>query len=832
MKRYLKMFLLTFLILFCILLILGIYPFGDKTLIVTDLRDQYLVFINYLKSILLNSGNIFYTFSGSMGESFLPLASYYLISIFNIFTLPFKGDLMPLILTFIILIKISLSSVTMLYYIDKKYGHKDINYLFALSYGLMSYNVAFYFHIMWLDAIILLPLVTLGIEDIFEKRKIKLYLISLSLTILSNYYIGVIVCIFSVIYFIYYYSINYDKKYNLKIVIKKYIIGSLLSGMICMVVLLPTLFSLGNSKAIIGTENEVIARSFNSVEILSKTLTMSFDMSNDSNTIWHGGPNIFVGSLVVLLIISYFGNKKIDKKKKLVNAILLIILFLICRIHFLDLIFHGFSEPNCFDFRQAFIISFFLILIGYEGFKNLKKFSKKEYLIVGIFIFHLIIYFFNLSYFRGIKGLYLVMSFIIFLLLIYSISKKNYYILYAVVIIDLGINSVNIISTITNYEKKASDIFSFQEYYENNDKVIAKIKENDNTFYRLEKEYHHTNNINDSMMFNYYGISHFDSTSNANTEKLLENIGFRRVVSRVFYDQGSTRAVDMLLGIKYVLSYDNHFDYVKEFDMNGINVLKNNYYLAPVILYNNKQDINYTENVFDNLNSLFNSLININNLYQKVDYKINYYNIRKDNDTYYKVGEDAYIEYTFTKDSINNYYLYFLDNLVRDDYQTADIYINNEIITKYFDKYNYGMIDLSNLDNNVVIRIVLNQDSITFKDGLIYLEDSIKLNEIYNLLKNNSLVKLNKSLNIEIDNYDNEYALLSIPYEDGWNILVDNSKVDYFNHGGFVSIKIPIGSHNISLSFIPKGIRIGIIISVISIIVSGFIIYKEGHEKN
>ena len=106
MKRYLKIFLLTFFILLAILLILQIYPFGDKTLIVSDLRDQYLVFINYLK-YAFNGNGLLYTFSGSLGESFIPLASYYLMSIFNIITMPFKGDSMPLVLTFIILIKIS-----------------------------------------------------------------------------------------------------------------------------------------------------------------------------------------------------------------------------------------------------------------------------------------------------------------------------------------------------------------------------------------------------------------------------------------------------------------------------------------------------------------------------------------------------------------------------------------------------------------------------------------------------------------------------------------------------------------------------------------------------
>ena len=826
MKRYFKIFLLTFFILLVILLMLQIYPFGDKTLIVSDLRDQYLVFINYLK-YAFNGNGLLYTLSGSLGESFIPLASYYLMSIFNIITLPFKGDLMPLVLTFIILIKISLSSVTMLYFLDKKYDRKIINYIFAISYGLMSYNMAFYFHIMWLDAIILLPLVALGIENIFEKHSIKLYLISLSLTIISNYYIGLIVCVFSVIYFIYYYLINNKKKYDYKKIIVKYVISSILSGMISMFILLPIIFSLGSSKALVGGDLAIVGKSFNSIEILSKTLNLSYD----SSSIWHGGPNIFVGSLIIILIISYFMNKKIKNKNKIITAVLLFLLFLVCRIHFLDLLFHGLSEPNCFDFRQAFIISFFLILIGYEGLKNFKKFDKQKYLLIGIFIFHLVVYLFNISYFSGLRSLFLLFSFLVFVLFIYLVSKKNYKILFIIVILDLIINAVNILSTITTFEKNASDIPCFQNYYLDNSNIINKIKESDNSFYRMEKDYHHTNNINDSMMFNYNGISHFDSTSNANTEKLLENLGFRRVVSRAFYDKGSTRAVDMLLGIKYVLSSESHFDYKKLYMMNDINVLQNPNYISLAFLYNSAESINYTDNVFENLNTLFANLTGVNDLYKSTDYAINYSDIKIEGNTYYKDGDCAYISYSFTPKAKENYYLYFKDNLIREDYKKADILINNHFVTEYFTKYNYGMINLGTFNKPVTITIVLNDDYITFEDGLLYYEDSDLFNEIHDKLNNNSKVTYDSKLRININNADNKYVLLAIPYEEGWNIVVDNKKVDYYNYGGFISFPLDIGSHEITLDYVPKGLTMGIIISVISIGISGIMIYKEKYEK-
>ena len=828
MKKYLRTFFLTFFILLLILLVLGIYPFGDKTLIVSDLRDQYMIFINYLKSIFFGSNTFFYTFSGSLGDGFIPLFAYYLNSIFNLFTLPFNGNIMPLIITIIIIIKISLSSVSMNYFLDKKYGDDKKNIIFSLCYGLMSYTIAFYFHIMWLDVIILLPLVILGIENIINKNKSALYIISLTLSILSNYYLGVIVCIFSVLYFIYYLLCN--KKKNLKKIIFKYLIGSLLSGLICAVILLPIFYSLFNSKAFIG-EVETIPYYFNSIDILSKSLSFSFD----SSSIWHGGPNIFVGSFIILGIILYLSNKKIYKRKRIITGLFIVFLLLTCRIHKIDFLFHGLTEPNCFDFRQAFIISFLFIITAYEGYSNYRKLNKRKLLYFAILVFHIIIYFFNYSYYSELRGLLLLASLLLFSLFIYLIDTKKYKYLYALVIIELIFNSGNILLTITSFEKNASDISKYQEYYKNNIEVIDEIKKLDNSFYRLEKDYHHSNSINDSMLFNYYGISHFDSTSNANTEKFLENIGFRRVVSRAFYDHGSTKATDMFLGIKYLLSHDN-LSYDLLFNKNDINIYHNQFYSGLGYITDNYLDIEFNDNPFDNLNKIFSNLTKItDNLYEKVNYEINTYNLIKDNDTYYKTREDAFIEYEFKVLTKDNYYLYFNDNLVRDDYKKAVIKINDRVIDNYFDKYSYGMINLGsfNIGDTVTIQINLKNNELTIPEGIIAYEKEDIFNEIYHYLNNNSVnIKMNSSSSLEMDITDtNKTIILSIPYDDNWKIMANEEEINYFKaYNGLIGFNIFNDSHVI-MEYVPKGFKLGLIISLISLMGTIYLVYKEGYEK-
>lgn len=843
-KRYLASFFLTFTILLIILLVLGIYPFGNKTLIVSDLRDQYMVFIDYIKT-LFNGNTLFYTFNSSLGSNFFLLSAYYLISIFNLLTIFSDSANMPLIITFIILIKISLSSVTMLYYLNNKFGNKKINYLFAVSYGLMSYNMAFYFHIMWLDSIIILPLIILGIEKIFNNKSVGLYIISLSMAIISNYYIGVILCIFSVIYFIYYYFINIKNIKNVKKVIIKYILSSLISGLMCAVIILPVFCSLSSSKAIVNDGSIVISYPYSIFEVLTKFINSPFTVSQ----IWHGGPNIFTGTLMTVLSILYFMNNKIDKRKRIINFILVLFILLTFSIRPLDLVFHGLTEPNCFDYRHAFILSFILIIIGYESLEKINLNNRKNIVLASILLlFHIITYFMDYSWFTGYRALFLIFSMISFILCLFFIKKKNYKWLFIWVILDLFVNACNTIATITIYEKDTSDLTSYNEYFLENREIINDLKELDNSFYRMEKDYFHGNNINDSMVFNYFGISHFDSTGTVSNELFLENIGFRHAVSRNYYGGGSTKGADMLFGIKYVLSHDDSFrDYKKIINKNGINVYQNPYYIGNAYIVNNSSDILYTNDIFSNLNKIFNNLTNISDLYGKAKYEVSYNNVTI-SDNEYLGDKDSYIEYLIDIANNSDYYIHFPNNSITTKYPSATIeidylkndkVINSKVISKYFEKYNYGVIKLGNNGDKVRVRIYIDNPYkyLKYDDIYIYYEDNDKFMEIYNYLKdkNINLEFINSSnLKSEINLSSDSTILFTIPYDNNWHIYDNGKEINYDSIiNNLIKIDLEKGNHIITLNYEVKGLKLGSIISLISLLtVISYLIYEKKKNRS
>ena len=75
--------------------------------------------------------------------------------------------------------------------------------LFTTAFSLCGFVSMYFYDMMWLDALIWLPLVALGLHRIVSLHRYGLYTVSLTVTIISNYYMGYMTCLFSVMYFIY-----------------------------------------------------------------------------------------------------------------------------------------------------------------------------------------------------------------------------------------------------------------------------------------------------------------------------------------------------------------------------------------------------------------------------------------------------------------------------------------------------------------------------------------------------------------------------------------------------------------------------------------------------
>ena len=206
-KHVLWAFLIPFGIMLGIYAALGTYPFGTSSVLVLDLNGQYVYFFEALRDAIYGEGSLIYSFSRAMGGEFLGMYAYYLASPLSYIVALFPKHMMLEALYLMLILKCGLSGATFCYYLsaNKMTKNKAAQVMFSCMYALSAYGVVMQHNTMWFDNVILLPLVALGIEKVIKERKYKLFVISLALSVISNFYIGYMVCIFTFVYFFFYY---------------------------------------------------------------------------------------------------------------------------------------------------------------------------------------------------------------------------------------------------------------------------------------------------------------------------------------------------------------------------------------------------------------------------------------------------------------------------------------------------------------------------------------------------------------------------------------------------------------------------------------------------
>lgn len=832
-KKLFLTFIISISIVLISFLIFGIYPFGDTSIIVIDSDTQYISFISYLKTIFMGTNDFKYSFSLSLGGNFIPLLGYYLMSPFNLLTLLFSNQNMKIALTIIILIKIGLCGVSMQYYLNKKYNNKK-TLLFSLCYALMSYNIVYMYHVMWLDSIILFPLIILGINYIFKNKSPLLYIITLALSIIFNYYFGIITCLTSLIYFLYKFILDYKIINKFKVIIN-YGVSSLFAGLSSMFIIIPTLIGLSSGKASFSLSNLKFSITTSYLRIIAKTFTASL---GDGET-WRGGPMISCGMIIVVLIILYFLNKKVPKRTKIINGLFLFFMASTFAVSALNILFHGLNIPNCFDYRHAFVFVFFMIYIAVESYNNLNL-NKRDLMITTIilFILSILIYLSNFKFNTSTFNLTILLSFTISIIVIYILykCKKMYKVIFIITIIDLLINVSAGVLMISTSDKQSMN--EYKAYTKNTSMLVNKVSNYDNSFYRIEKTLQRSSKknmlaINDSMTFNYSGISHFDSTDRTDVEKFLESLGFRMLTSRSYYNKnGSTKAADMLLGIKYVLSYYDYKDYEEVID----NVYKNPYNLS--IGYKiNDDTYSKTKNPFINMNNIIKSFTGLDkDVYTNEEYSIDTKNVDIEGNKYLSNAEGKII-YNIKITNSNVLYFYQEVNEDMNEFEDASLYVNDEYIGEYFSKYDWGVISLGKFEVGEVIQLRIEfKDKLKKHNSYFYYENDDILEEQYKILKGNelNLTKITSShLKGTINLKEKSNILITLPYDTGFTVLVDgkNTKINK-SLDIFLSFEIDKGEHDIEIIYNPKGLNLGLTISSVSVIlITIYAIIKNKKSK-
>lgn len=596
-------FLLPFTIMLGIYACMEVHPFGNNSVLMLDLQAQYIYYYEEIRSLLTEGGSFLYSWKRTLGGEFMGIVAYYGASLYNLIFVIFPKSMIADAMMFINLMKIGSMGLTFGIYIHKTRRPGEMKTL-ALScmYALCAYSVVQTLNPMWLDALVYLPLLILGLENLIKERKIILYIVSLSLTVLANYYIGYMVCIFTLIYFVYYYFVNRSEliaRYPAKQggVVRRFssccgvrtfsriALATIVAILICAFMIIAAAYSLSFGKNNFQDTNWTFALRFDFIEIFNKMLIGSYDTVRPN-----GLPMIYSGMLALIALPMFYMAPSVKPGKKIGATIVLLLLVLSFVINPFDLVWHGFSLPNWLNFRYSFLFSFFVISLAADALCDVKKIKPVSVAAVGGVLLALVSVVQTMKYHidpdqgqfanastKNLTSILLSVIFIvIYVIIVYLISNDKLenvgtFVLAAVVCVEMfagGLINLSDVTSDVGMVRYGSYVDSNgQENYSSYNAAINRIQhvvdmvtENDDSFYRMEsKIYRREGGENESMAFGYNGIAHSTSTLNASVIRLFNNLGYASQSHWTKY-LGGTALSDALLGIKYVITKDDMLD--------------------------------------------------------------------------------------------------------------------------------------------------------------------------------------------------------------------------------------------------------------------------------
>lgn len=777
-KKY-KYYILSFLIPLCVYLTLywfiGFY--FEKRYLPSDVYAQYVPTFKYLYNVLHGNSTFPYTLTKGIGGTMYGAFFYGLSSPLNLFVYFFED--VYLFVFLLTIFKLSLCGLTSFIYLRKNNNHSNIVILiFSLLYSFMGYNLVYGFNIMWLDSVFLAPLLLLAIDNFVNKDKHLGYIFLLFYIIISNYYTGYVMVVFSLIYFIYKLYINYNSNHFIKNNYKKilrFVLITVLIGCMTMFILIPVGIE---SLNFIRIDEKFKLINFNFFDIIAGNYIGMGNIVNPLND--HTILTYFTLAAIPLLI-NYFYTDKINKREKKGTIFVLICFLLPVIIPVLNRLWHMFTLPQLFNYRYSYLVVLFLIPLCLKSLDNISC-NKKIYItFICIYLILSISLSYNVmkvpDYYKYLTIPKIVISGVILLIYILLLLNNKKKMVYLLIVMELIIN----ISWIgIDSQKFSSHIIKKYTTMDN-----TQLSELCDKNVRCEKM---INKENISLYNNYNGVSIFlSSTNKKSLEFLYFSSNLQSLIGNFFTYNHPDIFINDFLGIRYIDSKE-----------------KLNYY--NLVDYDSKND----SYLYENENAFSLGFI--------VDSKIKKFKAEKGGifffrdlfNTMFNKKEDYVKNIDYTKISDTKYIIHVPEDIASIFIETDSpvINIDDNIISKddYGVYYNVkkGNIELEfENDLNKIKIYSLDMASIAkIKEELIGL----------NIIENSGNY-IKGEVSLDKDNT----LFTTIPYELGWKVFVDGKEVKHYEAiDTFIAIDLKKGSHTIEFKYSQPGLKLGIIISLIS----------------
>ena len=813
----------------------GIYWNSDTSPLLGDGFHQYVIFDVALRNILHGNGSLFYTFTSGLGLNFYALSSYYLGSFLSPLVYFFNLSNMPDAVYLTTLLKFGLIGLSTFFSLNKLFQSipQPLKLALSTSYALMSFTVSQLEIKTWLDVFILIPLIITGLHMLITEKKRLLYFTSLSILFIQNYYFGYMTALF--LMFWYLCQISWDFT-NRKSSFLDFVVTAFLAGIASLMMTLPTLFDLQTHGEKLTAITKLKTDSSWYLDIFAKQFIGSFDTTKYGSI-----PMIFVGLLPFILTILFFTIKSIKFHVKLIYALFFTFLIASFYIEALDLFWQGMHTPNMFLHRYAWIFSTLLIYTAAEVLNRLKE-LKLWNLFISLFLvltgFWATVYFkSHYSFLTDLNILLTLEFFVVYSLLLLAVIRKFISVNLFAILLSLFITAEICLNALSQMEGIAKEwsFASRSAYNRDVTDMESIIEQIDNPFTRTEKLQIQTGN--DSMKFNYNGISQFSSVRNRSASTSLDKLGFKSSGTNLNlrYANNSILA-DSLFGIQYNISETplDKYGFQEIYKKDHLTLYKNQLSLpiafATQSIY---KDVNFNNHTLDNQALFINQLANLNLDYF---YPIAYdkkYNSDGLTSITSSANEDARIDYQIEVPQNSQVYLSFSNlHFTNDKQKKIDILINSEKKTFTTDNaFNFFNLGYTEEQKTFNISVSFPGNSqVSFETPTFYRLDTQALTEAIQKIKEQP-VEVSTSKNKVFATYEvkqDSSIFFTIPYDKGWSAYQDGKKLEIKQaQTGFMKVDVPKGKGTITLSFIPNGFVIGAVYSVTALLLFGIYNYKR-----
>lgn len=804
---------------------------GSNNMLVVDLWHQYFPFINDLHDKLQSGGSLFWTWAVGMGVNFIAMMSYYLLSPLNFLSVLFSSDVLVSYVAVATVIKISLAGMFTAICFKIIFKKNNLGLVIsAVMFSLCSFNMGYYWNIIWMDSMAMLPLVVAGTVVLLRDGKYKLFIISLALSVIFNYYIGLFACVAVFLTAIGYTAAQWHSMRKALKDLLRTAVSTGISLMLTAFITIPSYLALKNcyksaDRMPKGFDINIGADSTSGIiDALHKTFSNALSFINPTSK--EGLPNISCGLLCLVLLGIFFCSKKIKKGEKIfcVSTLLFFVISFIFRR--LDFMWHGFHYPNMLPYRFSFLYCFLIIYMAYRAYLLLEKTSYIDVVISAlVFSMFILLYFMrqNIEVKEGqtnyatfnqsiavaaiVIGAFMLLAILLYTLKIVPKRFLSIFLCF-IVIGEMGVSAVLGVKEVGSYPIYTSSNNVKIKNYPSNEKdvdillsYIDKWTEDENDIFRVEKTNKYT--LNDGSIYGFDGVSMFNSMANVSITTFLDNMGCSGWPAGnryTYYD--SSPVTNVLLNIRYLISISGKslcgdpFVELKESSGNNAILYENTKYINMGFLANPELEEflipvgnSKTNQSNDPEDAFVNPVENQINfwrlatgieepLYTKLEVTATDHSITPSSG-YYDGLEIAYLKnatenlsYSFKSDREGYAYSYFYASGADGK---GNILVNDSTVTSIAVDYPY-IAPLSKVNKDDTITFQAKIDTNSWVRACCYILDEEVFEEGLEILSKSTInatessdTRLAGTINADRDGL----LYTSIPYEKGWKVKVD-----------------------------------------------------------